>query len=108
MVEPNQPVQRALDDAQQILTARLQELEGRVKAAVALLAKFKADKASLERRVGELEALATARAEQVKVLELGRKQDQERILRLQEERDAVRARIDRVLEEIAKLDPATE
>jgi chromosome segregation ATPase len=87
---------------------KLKELEGRVKAAVALIAKVREEKSLLEQRVEELKATISGKTEQTRALEAGRKKDQERLGRLQRERDDVRLKIDRLLEEIAKIEAAVE
>ena len=87
---------------------KLKELEGRVKAAVALMVKVREEKSLLEQKMGELKATISGQTEQMKALEAGRKKDQEQLSRLQQERDEVRLRIDRLLEEIAKIEASVE
>ncbi|MBF8260672.1 MAG: hypothetical protein HW376_201 [candidate division NC10 bacterium] len=87
---------------------KLKELEGRVKAAVALIAKVRGEKSLLSQRVEELKATISGQAGQMKALEAGRKKDQEQLSRLQRERDDVRLKIDRLLEEIAKIEASVE
>lgn len=87
---------------------KLKELEGRVKAAVALIVKVRGEKSLLEQRVEELKATISGRSEQMKALEAGRKKDQAQLSRLQRERDDVRLKIDRLLEGIAKIEASVE
>ena len=98
------PSQQGLE----MIGEKLKELEGRVKAAVALIVKVRGEKSLLERRVEELKATISGQAEQMKALEAGRKKDQEQLSRLQRERDDVRLKIDRLLEEIAKIEASVE
>ena len=101
---PERPLQQGLE----MIGEKLKELEGRVKAAVALIAKVREEKSLLEQRVEELKATISGKTEQTRALEAGRKKDQERLGRLQRERDDVRLKIDRLLEEIAKIEAAVE
>jgi len=97
-----------LQQGLEMIGEKLKELEGRVKAAVALIAKVREEKSLLEQRVEELKATISGKTEQTRALEAGRKKDQERLGRLQRERDDVRLKIDRLLEEIAKIEAAVE
>lgn len=101
---PERPLQQGLE----MIGEKLKELEGRVKAAVALIAKVRGEKSLLSQRVEELKATISGQAGQMKALEAGRKKDQEQLSRLQRERDDVRLKIDRLLEEIAKIEAAVE
>jgi chromosome segregation ATPase len=87
---------------------KLKELESRVKAAVTLIAKVREEKSLVQRRVEDLKATISGQVEQMKALEAGRKKDQEQIGRLLRERDEVRVKIDRLLEEIAKVEESVE
>jgi chromosome segregation ATPase len=100
--------ERPLQQGPEMIGEKLKELEGRVKAAVALIAKVREEKSLLEQRVEELKATISGKTEQTRALEAGRKKDQERLGRLQRERDDVRLKIDRLLEEIAKIEAAVE
>jgi chromosome segregation ATPase len=91
-----------------MLDERLNELRDRVKAVVALISRLRGEKASLERRIEQLEATLAAQAEQLKAVQAGYKKDQQQLLRLQEERDGVRLKVDRLLEEIAKIEAFVE
>ena len=101
---PARPSQQGLE----MIGEKLKELEGRVKAAVALIAKVRGEKSLLSQRVEELKATISGQAGQMKALEAGRKKDQEQLSRLQRERDDVRLKIDRLLEEIAKIEASVE
>jgi len=101
---PARPSQQGLE----MIGEKLKELEGRVKAAVALIAKVRGEKSLLSQRVEELKATISGQAEQMKALEAGRKKDQEQLSRLQRERDDVRLKIDRLLAEIAKIEASVE
>ena len=101
---PERPLQQGLE----MIGEKFKELEGRVKAAAALIAKVRGEKSLLEHRVEELKATISGKTEQTRALEAGRKKDQERLGRLQRERDDVRLKIDRLLEEIAKIEAAVE
>jgi chromosome segregation ATPase len=97
-----------LEPTRAMLDERLNELNGRVKAVAALISRVKGEKALLERRIEQLEATLAAQAAQMKAVQAGRKKDQEQLLRLQEERDGVRLKVDRVLEEIARIEAFVE
>jgi len=101
---PERPLQQGLE----MIGEKLKELEGRVKAAVALIVKVRGEKSLLEQRVEELKATISGKTEQTRALEAGRKKDQEQLSRLQRERDDVRLKIDRLLEEIAKIEASVE
>jgi chromosome segregation ATPase len=101
---PEQPSDQGLE----MIGEKLKELEGRVKAAVTLIGKVREEKALLQQRVEDLKAAISGQTEQMKALEAGRKKDQEQLGRLQRERDEVRVKIDRLLEEIAKIEAAAE
>ena len=101
---PERPSQQGLE----MIGEKLKELEGRVKAAVALIAKVRGEKSLLEQRVEELKATISGKTGQMKALEAGRKKDQEQLSRLQRERDDVRLKIDRLLAEIAKIEASVE
>ena len=101
---PARPSQQGLE----MIGEKLKELEGRVKAAVALIAKVRGEKSLLSQRVEELKATISGQAEQMKALEAGRKKDQQQLSRLQRERDDVRLKIDRLLAEIAKIEASVE
>jgi chromosome segregation ATPase len=90
------------------LEERLSELTGRVEAVVAFVARVKGEKAALERRVEQLEAALAAQAGQIQAAQSGRRKDQEQLLRLQEEREGVRLKVDRVLDEIARMEGLVE
>ena len=108
MIESNPIPQRPSVQGHEILAKALNDLEGRVKAAIALVAKLRGEKGLLERRVVELQAALTSQVEQIKSLQSGRKREQERLVRLQEEREKVRLKVDRLLEEIAKIEASIE
>lgn len=91
-----------------MLAKALNDLEGRVKAAIALVAKLKGEKALLERRVVELQTTLIGQGDQIKALQTGRKKEHQQLLRLQEEREEVRLKVDRLLEEIAKIEASIE
>ena len=91
-----------------MLTEQLEELEDRVKLAIALVAKLKGEKIVLARRIEELQAVVKVQVEQVGALEAARKKDQEQLVQMQEEREEVRLKIDRVLEEIARIEASVE
>ena len=101
---PARPSQQGLE----MIGEKLKELEGRVKAAVALIVKVRGEKSLLSQRVEELKATISGQAGQMKALEAGRKKDQGQLSRLQRERDDVRLKIDRLLEEIAKIEASVE
>ena len=91
-----------------VIAEKLKELEGRVRAAAAFVAKVKGEKGLLERRVRELEAALASRAEQIKAHESKRKKEDAQFVRMQEEREEVRLKVDRLLEEIAKIEASVE
>jgi chromosome segregation ATPase len=90
------------------LAAALGELEARVKAALALVAQLRDANARLKRRIGELEATISSQAEQVKALQSARTKDQEHLHRVQEEREGIRSRVDRLLQEIGEIEAAVD
>ncbi len=98
----------ASDQDQTMLAEKLEELERRVRLVVALAAKLKEEKTVLERQVEELQAVIKVRVEQVGALEAARKKDQAQLVHIQEEREEVRLKIDRLLEEIARIEASVE
>ncbi|MBZ0170718.1 hypothetical protein MELA_00611 [Candidatus Methylomirabilis lanthanidiphila] len=98
----------ASDQDQTMLTEKLEELEDRVRLVVALMAKLKEEKIVLERRVEELQTVVKVRVEEVGALEAARKKDQEQLNRMAEEREEVRLKIDRLLEEVVRIEAAVE
>lgn len=93
---------------EEMIARKLKELEARIKAAIGLIAKVRGEKATLEQRVEELQAAINDQAKQMKALEAGRKKTQEQLIRLLEEREEARLKIDRLLEEIAKIEVSAE
>lgn len=91
-----------------MLSEELEALEDRVRMVVALVAKLKGERAVLEQRVEELEAVVKAQAEQVGACEVARQKDQEQISRMLEEREQVRLKVDRLLEEMARVEASVE
>lgn len=91
-----------------MLTEKLEELEARVRLMVALMAKLKEEKIVLERQVEELRTVIEGQAEQMGALEAARKKDQEQLNRMAEEREEVRLKIDRLLEEVVRIETAVE
>ena len=91
-----------------MLTEELEALEGRVRMVVALVAKLKGEKAVLGQRVEELQTVIKVQVEQVGALEAARKKDQEQLIQILEEREEVRLKIDRLLEEIARIEVSVE
>jgi chromosome segregation ATPase len=91
-----------------MIAEKLKELEARIKATVALLAKVRGEKAILGRRVEELQDVIKGQTEQMKALEAERKKDQEQLSQMLEEREEVRLRVDRLLEEVARIEASVE
>lgn len=91
-----------------MLAEKLEELEGRVRSAVALVTTLKGENVVLGRQVEELQAVVKVQAEQVGALEAARKKDQEQLVQMQEERDEIRLKIDHLLEEIARIEASVE
>ena len=104
MIEVNPISERPSEQGRAMITQKLKELEGRVKAAVALVVKVKGEKALLEQRLEELQAAIKDQAEQMKALETGRKKDQKQLGRMLEEREEVRVKVDHLVEEIARIE----
>ncbi|HWQ69298.1 MAG TPA: hypothetical protein VN494_04975 [Patescibacteria group bacterium] len=96
------------DRGRTMLAEKLEELEDRVRLAVALVAKLKGERVVLERQVDELQAVVKVQAEQVGALEAARKKDQEQLVHMQEEREEIRLKIDHLLEEIARIEASVE
>jgi chromosome segregation ATPase len=91
-----------------MIEEKLKELEGRVKAVVALVEKVKEEKALLEQRVAGLQGIIKEQADRMKAVEAGRKKDQQQLSRIVEEREEVRLRVDHLLEEIARIEASVE
>jgi chromosome segregation ATPase len=91
-----------------MLAEKLEELEGRVRLAVTLVATLKGEKAVLERQVEESQAVIKVQAEQVGALEAARKKDQEQLVQMQEEREEIRLKVDHLLKEIARIEASVE
>jgi len=108
MTEVNPKSERPSEQGRAMITQKLKELEGRVKAAVALVVKVKGEKALLEQRLEELQAFIKDEAEQMKALEAGRKKDQKQLNRMLEEREEVRVKVDHLVEEIARIEASVE
>jgi len=108
MTEVNLKSERPSEQGRAMITQKLKELEGRVKAAVALVVKVKGEKALLEQRLEELQAFIKDEAEQMKALEAGRKKDQKQLNRMLEEREEVRVKVDHLVEEIARIEASVE
>lgn len=96
------------DQGRMMLAEKLEDLEGRVRTVVALMTKLKGEKAGLGQRVEELQAVNKAQVEQVGALEAARRKDQEQLVRMQEEREEVRLKVDHLLEEIARIEASVE
>lgn len=108
MTEVNPISERPSEQGRAMITQKLKELEGRVKAAVALVVKVKGEKALLEQRLEELQGVIKEQAEQMKALEAGRKKDQKQFNRMLEEREEVRVKVDHLVEEIARIEASVE
>ncbi len=108
MTEVNPKSERPSEQGRAMITQKLKELEGRVKAAVALVVKVRGEKALLEQRLEELQAFIKDEAEQMKALEAGRKKDQKQLNRMLEEREEVRVKVDHLVEEIARIEASVE
>ena len=91
-----------------MIAEKLKELEARIRAAIALVAKVKGEKALLGQRVEEMQAVIKGQAEQMKALDAERKKDQEQLIRMLEDREEVRLRVDRLLEEVARIKASVE
>lgn len=96
------------DQGRMMLAEKLEDLEGRVRTVVALVTKLKGEKAGLGQRVEELQAVNKAQVEQVGALEAARRKAQEQLVRMQEEREEVRLKVDHLLEEIARIEASVE
>ena len=108
MNQPKLIFGRPSDQGRAMIEERLKELEGRVKAVVALVEKVKEEKALLQQRVEELQGAIKEQTDRVKALETGRKKDQQQLSRILEEREEVRLRVDHLLEEIARIEASVE
>ena len=108
MEQPSLIPERPSEEGQEIIADKLKELVARIRAVVALLAKLKKEKAELGKRVEELRAVISGHAEEIKALEAERKKDQEQLDRMWEEREEVRLRVDRLLEEVGKIEASIE
>ncbi len=108
MTEVNPKSERPSEQGRAMITQKLKELEGRVKAAVALVVKVKGEKALLEQRLEKLQAFIKDQADLMKALEAGRKKDQKQLNRMLEEREEVRVKVDHLVEEIARVEASVE
>ena len=87
-----------------MITEKLQALEAKVKAAVALLVQLKDERAALQARVEELQNELHAQGERLGRVEAERDQVLTQLKQLQEEREEVRMRVEVLLEEIARIE----
>ena len=85
---------------------RLQELEGKVKEVVAVLEETRAQKAALEARIQELEGRMNSLADTVRREQQEKEQIRTSLQRLEADREEVRARVDALLEEVARAEAA--
>ena len=108
MKQPSLIPERPLEQGREMIAEKLRELEARIRAAAALVAKVKGEKALLGRRVEEMQAVIKGQTEQVKALEAERKKDQAQLIRILEERENVRLRVDRLLEEVTRIEASAE
>ncbi len=100
--------ERPSEQGRETIAEKLKELEARIRTAIALVAKVKEEKALLGQRVQELQAAINGQAEQMKALQAERKKDQEQYIRILEEREQVRLRVDRLLEQVARIEASVE
>lgn len=108
MKQPSLIPERPSEQGREMIAEKLKELEARIKATVALLAKVRGEKALLGQRVEELQAVIKGQAEQMKALEAERKREQEQHSQMLEEREEVRLKVDRLLEEVARIEASVE
>jgi len=108
MKQPNLIPERPSEQGREMLAEKLKELEGRVKAVVELVAKVRREKASLEKKMGDLQGVIKDQAERVRALEAGRKKDQQQLARTMEEREEIRLKVDRLLEDIGRIEASVE
>ncbi len=108
MKQPSLIPERPSEQGRDMIAEKLKELEARIRAAIALVAKVKGEKAVLGQRVAELQVVINGQAEQMKALDAERKKDQGQLIRMLEEREEVRLRVDRLLEEVARIEASVE
>ena len=108
MKQPSLIPERPSEQGREMIAEKLKDLEARIRAAIALVAKVKGEKALLGQRVEEMQAVIKGQAEQMKALDAERKKDQEQLIRILEEREEVRLRVDRLLEEVARIEASVE
>lgn len=89
-----------------MLMDRLQELEGKVREAVAILQETRAEKVALEARVQELEGRMESLAGTVRREQQEKDQLKTSLQRLEAEREEVRSRVDALVEEVARAEAA--
>jgi chromosome segregation ATPase len=87
-----------------MIAEKLVELEGRIRAALAALGRAQEERAVLEGSVAALEAERDRLRAQVKDLESARAEAEGEVRRLRDEREAVRLRVDALLEEIGRVE----
>jgi chromosome segregation ATPase len=87
-----------------MLMDRLQELEGKVREAVATLQETRAQKVALEARLQELEGRMESLSDTVRKEQREKEHLKTSLQRLEAEREEVRSRVDALLEEVARAE----
>jgi uncharacterized protein YaiL (DUF2058 family) len=89
-----------------MLAERLQQLEVRVREAVALLENLRAERGSLEAKVAALEVDLARSAAELKAVAIERDQERSHRQRLEAEREETRARVEALLSELGRIEAA--
>ncbi len=89
-----------------MLMDRLQELEGKVREALAILQETRAQKVALEARLQELEGRMESLSDTVRKEQQEKEHLKTSLQRLEAEREEVRSRVDALLEEVARAEGA--
>ena len=89
-----------------MLAERLQQLESRVREAVAMLDHLRAERRSLETKVTALEADLARGAAEMKTLAAERDQERVHRQRLEAEREEARVKVEALLAELGRIEAA--
>lgn len=89
-----------------MLGERLQQLEVRVREAVAVLDNLRAERRSLEAKVAALEADVARGAAEMKALAVERDQERTHRHRLEAEREEARVKVEALLAELGRIEAA--
>ena len=89
-----------------MLMDRLEELEGKVREAVAILQETRTQKGALEARLQELERRMASLTDTVRKEQQEKEHLRASLQRLEAEREEIRSRLDGLVEEVARAEAA--